>query len=95
VLAILDAAEIELELFQAQTNLEEARHKLQKAQIALKETTERENNAKIKEAKARKDYEKSAKMFESELVAEDELSLKKLEWEQADSDLELMTLQQN
>jgi len=93
LMATLDSAEIQLELDQAKANRDEVKHRVFKAEIALKEAEEKKNNAQIKETKAKKDYDKSVTMFENELVAEDELLVKKLAWEQASSDLDLARLQ--
>jgi membrane fusion protein (multidrug efflux system) len=95
LMARLDAREIELELAQAQVNYEETKHRLVKAEVAVKEARERENNAQVKETKAKKDYEKTLSMFSDELAAEDELAVDKLAWEQAVSELDLARLQNN
>ena len=93
-LAVLDNREITLELAQAKVAHIEANQRLEKSEVAKEKVLEKIKAARIQAEKAKKDYDKSLKMLEEELIAEDEFDTTRLSWEQAASDLDLAVLQE-
>ncbi|MBU0754919.1 MAG: efflux RND transporter periplasmic adaptor subunit [Planctomycetes bacterium] len=92
LLAKLDATVIELELAQAEVASLEAKHRRDKAELAVEEAAEREAKARVQASKAEKDFQKTQSMFENELVSEDEFARNRLTWEEASSELEIALL---